>query len=67
MNIFHLKINKFSYPEPCIQQEHEERIRNLQEENITLKKKLEQIERELEQTKMALIQSKEKNWRRLPK
>ena len=35
---------------------YEDRIRNLQEENAALKKKLEQIERELEQTKMVLIQ-----------
>lgn len=40
--------------------EYEERIRNLQEENVTLKKKLEQIERELEQTKMALIREQGK-------
>jgi sugar diacid utilization regulator len=32
---------------------------NLQEENVLLKKKLEQIERELERTKIALIQEQE--------
>ena len=35
--------------------DYEDKIRNLQEENVTLKKKIEQLERELAQTNVALI------------
>lgn len=40
--------------------EYEAKVANLNEENTMLKKKVEQIERELEQTKMALIREQGK-------